>query len=64
MREAFNIGYLGCVTWSPGYYMISDALTKDDRESATHLLRVFRTGYYAPHPESNPRLSPNGGMEK
>jgi len=63
MREAFNYGYLGKITWSPGYYMVSDALTKDNRESASHLMRVLRSGHYPIHPEAKDRLSPKGGME-
>lgn len=62
MREAFNFGYMGKISWWPGHYMVSDALTKDNRNSASHLLRVLRTGYYPVHPEAKDRMSPKGGM--
>jgi len=64
IREAFNHGHLNKVTWQPGYYMISDALTKPNRVTSSHLLRVLRTGYYPFHPEANDRISPKGGVRK
>ena len=62
MREAFNHGYLNEIAWSPGYYIVADALTKDNRESAAHLLRVLRDGNYPLHPETKRRISPKGGV--
>ncbi len=58
IRGAFEDGSVRQIHWCPGYYLVADALTKDNRESAAHLLRVFRDGKYPTHAESLHRISP------
>eukprot|EP00171_Calliarthron_tuberculosum_P004551 IDg4551t1 len=38
MRNAFDIGQLRSINWIPGYYLIADALTKDNRTLGTLIL--------------------------
>ena len=60
IREAFATGRLQAVNWTPGYYLIVDALTKDNRTSAAHLLKALREGIYPKHPATISRLAPDG----
>ncbi len=49
IRESFDDGAIRRINWCPGYYLVADALTKDNRESSSHLLKVLREGMI-PHP--------------
>ncbi len=60
IREQFEEGNISCVRWSPGHYLIADALTKISKYSASHLMNAFRTGLYDSHPDSESRFSPKG----
>ncbi len=51
IRQAYNTNKLQTISWCPGYYLVADALTKDNRTSASLLLKVLREGKYARHPE-------------
>lgn len=44
IRETFAEGSLRGVNWCPGYYLTVDALTKNNRTSAAHLLKTFKDG--------------------
>ena len=63
IREDFESGKVAMISWFPGCYLISDPLTKDNRETADLLHTVLRTGHYPEHPDSVYRISPNGGVE-
>ncbi len=56
IRGALEDGSVRQIHWCPGYYLVADALTKDSRESAAHLLRVFPK--YPTHTDSLHRVSP------
>ncbi len=58
IREAFESGLIKGINWCPGYYLVADALTKDNRESSAHLLKVFRQGQYPKHADVMHRASP------
>eukprot|EP00171_Calliarthron_tuberculosum_P018277 IDg18277t1 len=58
MREAFSNCSLRAVNWCPGYYLVADALTKDNRTTACLLLKVLRDGNYPTHPETLRKISP------
>ncbi len=62
MREAHENGELAVISRTPGYYLVADALTKDNRETAALLLRTLRDGLYPLHPEAQHRTSPKGGV--
>ena len=44
IREAYDDGELDAVHWCPGQKILSDALTKDNRNTATLLLVALSTG--------------------
>lgn len=52
IRESFTPLVVSTFGWIPGYYNISDALTKDNRVTAALLNRTLREGTYPTHPES------------
>ena len=60
IREEFERGTVSQITWSPGHYLIADALTKDNRDSAQNLMKVIATGMYYPHPSSYPACRQRG----
>ena len=62
IREAFAKGSLHSVIWTPGYYNISDALTKDNRESGSLLAKSLTNGVLPMHPDVIERISSNGGL--
>lgn len=51
IRESYTCNKLNTVSWCPGYYLVADALTKDNRTSASLLLKDLRNGVYEKHPE-------------
>ena len=58
MHDAFEDGSLHKIIWCPGYYNVSDALTKDNRESSSLLLKTHRQERYPHHPELLVRTTP------
>eukprot|EP00171_Calliarthron_tuberculosum_P022319 IDg22319t1 len=60
IRESFDNGMLTSVSWTPGHYLVSDALTKDNRLTASLLTQVLRDGIYPHHPDRESRMSPKG----
>ena len=60
IRQAFENGMLRRICWCPGYYIIADTLTKNNRETAALLSKVFRTGLYPIHIDSVHRTTPKG----
>eukprot|EP00171_Calliarthron_tuberculosum_P004588 IDg4588t1 len=62
MRLAFENGTMRACNWTPGYYLAADGLTKDNRESSSLLLKIFREGLYPKHPDNLQRFSPKRGV--
>lgn len=60
IREVYTPKLLKTVSWCPGYYLVADALTKDNRTSSEHLLKTLREGIYPHHPNMQ-RLDSNRG---
>lgn len=63
IRQAFNQNDLQAISWCPGYFLVADALTKDNRTSAALLLKVLREGSYEHHPEKH-RIASNAPQQK
>lgn len=51
IRENFKPLTIRTIAWTPGYHNIADGLTKDNRTSASLLLRALRTGIHPHHPD-------------
>lgn len=49
MRELYSLERVNSISWSPGQYYFTDALTKDNRVPAALLLRVLREGQHTYH---------------
>jgi len=62
MRAAFETSAVNTVRWIPGYYMVADALTKDDRTTAAFLNRILCDGSYPAHPDQITRMSTKGDV--
>lgn len=62
MRAAFEDGITTSVRWIPGYYMVADALTKDNRISSALVNNVLNDGEYLPHPDELSRMTPKGDV--
>jgi len=62
MRAAFETGAVNNVSWIPGYYMVADALTKDDRTTAAFLNKILCEGRYPAHPDQITRMSTKGDV--
>ena len=60
IRSSFETGALRRVSWSPGYYLIADALTKNNRETCSLLAKSMREGKYPIHCDVLSRTSPKG----
>jgi len=60
MRSLFEDGSISRVSWMPGSYLIADALTKDNRETAALLNKVLRNGIYPYHSDIIERITPKG----
>jgi len=63
MREYFEKRKLHAVNWCPGYYIVADALTKDNRTIAALLLKSMREGTYPIHADTLRRTCTNGITE-
>lgn len=62
MRKHFENGGLYSAAWCPGYYMVADPLTKDNRETAALLQRVLRNVIYPIHASQETRIATKGEM--
>ena len=62
MRSMFENGYIQRVFWISGAYMIADALTKDNRNTAALLNKVLSEGSYEKHPDEIWRITPKGDV--
>ena len=58
MREMFENGKLYRFFWIPGVYLIADALTKDNRVSASLLRKILCEGQYPRHPSEQGIVTP------
>jgi len=61
--EYFEKRKLYAVNWCPGYYIVADALTKDNRTIAALLLKSMREGTYPIHADTIRRTCINGITE-
>ena len=60
MREMFENGQVHRIPWISGTYLVADALTKDNRETADLLKRALRDGKYPKHPNEQQIITPKG----
>lgn len=51
IRQLFVPTKVGNIAWVPGHYNVSDALTKNNTNSAALLLKVLQEGKYPHHPD-------------
>lgn len=59
IREAYSCQQIRTISWCPGYYLVADAMTKDNRTSAALLLKTLREGSCYPHHPEMQRLESN-----
>ena len=64
LRESYQRRLLKSVSWTPGHYMIADALTKENRVIAEHLRKVLASGTYPIHPSTQTTSKLEGNASK
>ncbi len=52
VREAFKNSSLRAACWCPGYYIVADSMTKDNKTSDALLLKVLSDDLYPLFPET------------
>lgn len=57
IRQLFRPNGINAISWSPGHYNATDALTKNNATTAALLLKVLREGIYAFHPDRVVRMA-------
>ena len=63
IRSSYESGAIRRIFWSPGYYLIADALTKNNRETCALLAKVMKEGKYPLHCDAVYRTSPKGEVK-
>lgn len=51
IRELYNPSQVGTISWSPGHYNPTEALTKNNLTTAALLLKILKEGMFVHHPD-------------